>query len=75
MAVVMRRSRKGISIIGFGAAGIVAGFVLLIIPLIGWILGPLMIIGGFVMWFVGVFVMIGDKGKVHYQCPGCNYSN
>lgn len=75
MVVVMRRSRKGLGVIFFGAGGVLGGLFLLIIPLIGWILGPLMMIGGFIMWFIGAFMLIGGKGTVHYQCPSCNYSN
>ena len=43
------------------------GFLLLLIPILGWVLGPILIITGIVIWTT-------QKGKARYQCPGCNYS-
>jgi len=60
MIVVFRRSRA--PLIFF-----VIGFLILLIPFIGWIIGPCLIITGFILLLV-------RKGKARYQCPNCNYS-
>jgi len=43
------------------------GFLIMLIPILGWIMGPILIAIGLVMYFV-------KKGKARYQCPNCNYS-
>lgn len=47
---------------------VIFGFLLLLIPIFGWFFGPIFIIAGIIAFFVG-------RGKLRYQCPGCNYSN
>lgn len=44
------------------------GVLIMFIPIIGWVFGPLMIIAGIVFYFV-------SRGRLRYQCPGCNYTN
>lgn len=61
MAVVMRRSRFGLALFLFG-------LMIVWIPIFGWVFGTLMMVTGF-------YLRWGTKGRVHYQCPGCNYSN
>jgi predicted RNA-binding Zn-ribbon protein involved in translation (DUF1610 family) len=43
------------------------GLLMLLIPVLGWITGPFVILTGIVLTIV-------QKGKARYQCPGCNYS-
>jgi hypothetical protein len=61
MVAVYRRSTLGLVLI-------CVGLLMTPIPVIGWIFGP-------IIFIVGLVLRFGGKGKLRYQCPGCNYSN
>jgi predicted RNA-binding Zn-ribbon protein involved in translation (DUF1610 family) len=60
MIVVFRQPRAGWILVTIG-------ILICLIPLLGWVLGPIIIIVGIVIW-------VTQKGKARYQCPSCNYS-
>jgi len=60
MIVVFRQPRAG-------WVTVTVGILICLIPILGWVMGPIIIIIGIVLW-------ITQKGKARYQCAGCNYS-
>ncbi len=61
MVAIYRKSR-------IGWLMVLLGIPFSFIPFIGWIFGPPIVI-------IGALIYIFGKGKLRYQCPGCNYSN
>jgi hypothetical protein len=57
--------KMGAGFMGF--VSLIAGSCLLWIPIIGWILAPLMFLAAVVLWIVALF----PSASVSYQCQAC----
>lgn len=75
LVTVLQPAKKGMLMMLFGVLGLLFGIFILLLPLVGWIFGPITILGSCFIMAVGWYRWFTSRARMYFQCPGCNYSN